>query len=107
MSVIRIKKKRTPYVTLDTTALNDPRLSFRAKGLHAYLLSKPDDWQVYIAHLEEESPREGKDAIRGAIKELEAAGAAGSGGSAAMLSPLLLASCARCEMAFGRTIRRG
>lgn len=73
MSVIRIKKKRTPYVTLDTTALNDPRLSFRAKGLHAYLCSKPDDWQVQIAHLERES-QEGRDAIRKALQELEAAG---------------------------------
>jgi hypothetical protein len=74
MSVIRIKKARTPYVTLNTTALNDARLSFRAKGLHTYLMSKPDDWQVYIAQLEKESPREGREAVSGALKELETAG---------------------------------
>ena len=74
MSVIRIKKRSTPYVTLNTTALNDARLSFRAKGLHTYLMSKPDDWRVYIVQLEKESPKEGREAIAGALKELEAAG---------------------------------
>lgn len=74
MSVIRIKKRSTPYVTLNTTALNDACLSFRAKGLHTYLMSKPDNWKVYIAHLEHESPKEGRDAIRSALKELEEAG---------------------------------
>jgi uncharacterized phage protein (TIGR02220 family) len=75
MSVIRIKKAhKKPYVILDTTALNDPRLSFRAKGLHTYLMAKPDDWQVYIEQLEKESPTEGRDAIRAAMNELADAG---------------------------------
>src|SRR5689334_5873806 len=75
MSVIRVKKaERKPYVILDTTALNDARLSFRAKGLHTYLMSKPDAWQVYIAQLEQSSPKEGREAIRSALKELEDAG---------------------------------
>ena len=75
MSVIRIKKAhKPPYVILDTTALNDVRLSFRAKGLHTYLMSKSDNWQVYIQQLEMQSPTEGRDAIRAALKELEDAG---------------------------------
>src|SRR5262245_9803857 len=75
MSVIRTRKaKHKPYVTVDTTALNDDRLSFRAKGLHTYLMSKPDDWQVYIDQLERTSPSEGRDAIRSALSELEHAG---------------------------------
>src|ERR1051325_69347 len=59
---------------LDITALTDVRLSFRAKGLHTYLMAKPDNWQVYIEQLEHQSPREGRDAIRSALKELEDAG---------------------------------
>jgi hypothetical protein len=74
MSVIRTRKRSTPYVTLHTNALNDARLSFRAKGLHTYLMSKPDDWKVYIEQLEKASPREGRDAIRSALKELADAG---------------------------------
>lgn len=75
MSVVRTKKSsKKPYVMLDTTALNDTRLSFRAKGLHTYLMSKPDGWQVYIDQLEKSSPLEGREAIRNAIGELQQAG---------------------------------
>ena len=74
MSIIRTKKSsHTPYVLLDTTAMNDARLSFRAKGLHAYLMSKPDGWQVHIKHLEHVS-KEGRDAISVALTELAQAG---------------------------------
>lgn len=71
---IRIRKREQPYVQIDKTMLNDKRISYRAKGLHAYLLSKPDSWVVHIKQLEKESPREGRDAIASAIKELEIAG---------------------------------
>ena len=75
MSVIRIKKARDkPFVILDTTALNDARLSFRAKGIHTYLMAKPDDWQIHIEQLEKQSPREARDAIRSALGELEMSG---------------------------------
>jgi hypothetical protein len=73
--VIRIKKARLkPYVILDTTALNDVRLSFRAKGLHTYLMAKPDDWDGSIETLSQESRNEGRKSIRSAIQELEEAG---------------------------------
>jgi hypothetical protein len=71
---IRVRKRECPYVQIDKTTLNDKRISFRAKGLHAYLLSKPDSWVVHISQLEKESPREGRDAIASALKELEMAG---------------------------------
>jgi uncharacterized phage protein (TIGR02220 family) len=75
MSIIRVKKaQRKPYVILDTTALNDARLSFRAKGLHTYLMAKPDDWQIFIQQLEHASAKDGRDAVRAALKELIDAG---------------------------------
>lgn len=75
MSVIRIKKARNkPYVILDTTALNDARLSFRAKGLHTYLMSKPDNWRINADHLAQQSPKEGREAINAAMRELRETG---------------------------------
>jgi hypothetical protein len=75
MSVIRIKKAhRKPYVILDTTALLDDRLSYRAKGLHSYLMTKPEDWQVHLDYLAQQSPTEGREAVRTALTELEDAG---------------------------------
>lgn len=32
------------FTQIQNEALEDPRLSWEAKGLHHYLLSKPDDW---------------------------------------------------------------
>lgn len=74
MSTFRIQKNReNPYVMLDKFSINDSGLSWKAKGLLAYLLSKPDDWIVkehdLVAHA-----TDGRDSVRAAIRELEAAG---------------------------------
>jgi hypothetical protein len=70
MSVFRIQKdKENPYVMLNKEFLNDARLAWKSKGLLAYLLSLPDDWQIY----EEEITKHSKDGIkstRAGIKEL-------------------------------------
>jgi hypothetical protein len=70
MSVFRVQKnKDNPYVMLNKEFLNDDRLSWKAKGLLAYLLSLPDDWQIY----EEEIAVHSKDGIkstRSGLKEL-------------------------------------
>ena len=50
MSVIRIKHKKD-YVCIHTGALEDPNLSFKAKGLWAYCMSKTDDWKFHVTHL--------------------------------------------------------
>jgi len=75
LSLIRTKKNaQTPYVMLDTTALNDSRLSFRAKGLHAYLMTRRQDGNVSLARLALVSPTEGQHAIEDALHELVQAG---------------------------------
>lgn len=53
--------------------VNNDVLSYRAKGIMAYLLSKPDDWTVYLSDIVKRS-KEGMTAIRTAVKELEDAG---------------------------------
>jgi hypothetical protein len=53
--------------------LNNPEISFRAKGLYAFINSKPQDWDFSVESIANQN-KEGKDAIRAAIKELEANG---------------------------------
>ncbi|OPX04933.1 DnaD domain-containing protein [Geobacillus sp. LEMMY01] len=69
MGVIRVQKNNN-YVVMNKTALHDPRLSWKAKGLHAYMLSMPDDWKFYDDELEKHA-KDGKDALKSAIKELK------------------------------------
>jgi len=53
--IVRISKsKYTPYVMLDKRLTENNELSYGARGMMAYLLSKPDNWQVRMADLENE-----------------------------------------------------
>lgn len=54
---------------MDTTALKDSKLSRKAKGLHSYLLSLPDDRKVYLSDLKNRS-KDGRDATTSGIDEL-------------------------------------
>jgi len=70
MAIIRvIKDSDNPYVMLNKTALNDNNLSFKAKGIFAYLMSKPDDWRCQVTDLQNNSV-DGRDAIRSGLREL-------------------------------------
>ncbi|WP_252582802.1 hypothetical protein [Legionella lytica] len=73
MTVLRIHKKQQNFVILDKTCLNDASLSWGAKGLHAYLISLPDDWKVQVSDLKERA-KNGRDAVRGFLCELEQVG---------------------------------
>lgn len=64
---------RKRYVTISKVGLEDTSLSWGARGIHAYLMSKPDNWQVSITHLVNQSP-DGRHAVRSAIEELKLAG---------------------------------
>jgi hypothetical protein len=56
MGIARIRKnKNNPYVQMDKRPLQDVNLSWKAKGILAYLLSLPDDWQIYISEIEKHS----------------------------------------------------
>ena len=70
MSVFRVKRHNSNFVMLHKGALENPRLSFKAKGLWAYCMSRPDNWEFKVAHLKKVS-KEGEDAIYSALKELE------------------------------------
>src|SRR5258707_13097107 len=42
--IIRASRKNQPYVMISRTTAQDSTLSWAARGVLAYLLSKPDDW---------------------------------------------------------------
>lgn len=72
MAVFRIEKTRD-YTVMANHHLKNRDLTLKAKGLMSVLLSLPDNWDYTLAGLSRIS-REGVDAIREAIKELERAG---------------------------------
>ena len=72
MAVMRVEKNRN-YTTMSNYHLQDERLSLKAIGLLSKILSLPDDWDYTVAGLAKKC-REGKDAVRSAIEELEKAG---------------------------------
>jgi len=71
-SIFRTEKKRG-FVRIDNATLQDNRLSFLARGILANLLSRPNDWEITQAALEL-AGKEGRDAISGAMRELQSLG---------------------------------
>lgn len=63
----------TGFTTLPNELLRDSKLSFKARGVLAMVLSQREDWIVYKGWLEKQGT-EGREAIQGAIEELTAAG---------------------------------
>lgn len=57
------------FVVLPNAAVNDPRLSFRARGLLAYMLARPPGWRYNAERLARETT-EGRDAVSVALREL-------------------------------------
>jgi len=57
------------YFSLRRATAQDTRLSFEARGMLIYLLSKPDDWQLQIADLMREGVL-GRNRVYRLIKEL-------------------------------------
>lgn len=76
MSILRKQLPRSNYTVLDNGLLRDRGLSWAARGMLAFLLSKPDGWEVREANLvnESDAPRQGLSAVRAILAELEGAG---------------------------------
>jgi hypothetical protein len=73
-TLLRIKKnKNNPYVMINKKAMSNINLSWKAKGILAYLLSLPDDWILYISELSKHATN-GKSSLYSGIKELSTNG---------------------------------
>ena len=73
MAIIRQKRKKR-FSIVDNKVIEDKRLSFKARGLLIYMLSKPDDWKFFTGELVKRSSKDGLSSIRTALKEIESAG---------------------------------
>lgn len=63
------QKRKSNYTIVPNEMLNDKRLSWKAKGMLAYLLSLPDTWEVYVAHIRTIST-DGNDSTASGLNEL-------------------------------------
>jgi len=69
-----VKAKHTSeFFQMNNESIQDPSLSWSAKGLLAYFMSLPEAWEVHLRDLFVRS-RDGRRATEAALKELEAAG---------------------------------
>jgi hypothetical protein len=65
-----IRQKRTQnYTVIPNEMLNNPSLSFKAKAILSYLLSKPDCWSVYLSQLAKASA-DGYESVVSGMNEL-------------------------------------
>jgi hypothetical protein len=71
-TIIRVAKDEN-YVTLNNTALRDKNLSWQAKGMHSFLMSNVDTWEIYLTDLKNRSSN-GRDATASILNELIKAG---------------------------------
>ena len=65
--------KAHPYVMIQRETLYDANLTLKAKGLLCFILSKPDDWQVYVRSIADEI-KEDKNTVARILNELIAEG---------------------------------
>lgn len=69
MGIIRVEKNRN-YSVINNTGLRDERLSWKAKGILAYILTLPDDWVFYREELATHA-KDGIDSLKSGMKELK------------------------------------
>lgn len=64
------QRRKDNFTILDNTCIRDCNLSWKAKGVHTYLMSLPDDWKIHISEIVNHSC-DGKAALYSAIQMLE------------------------------------
>ena len=69
---MKLSKANVPFTMVANEVLSRTDLSLKAKGLYAYLFSKPDDWDFAAERIATECKEERKAVMR-TLKELEVA----------------------------------
>jgi hypothetical protein len=72
-SIIITSKTADPFARVTKALLNDPNLSWQAKGIMAYLIGKPKNWKLRVKDLANRA-KNGETSIRSALKELRTQG---------------------------------
>ena len=70
---IKRAKRKSNFTMISNVGLKDEKLSFKAKGLLAYMLSLPDDWVFYETELVNHST-DGLASVKSGLKELQERG---------------------------------
>lgn len=68
--IIRRVRKEKAFAQISNELINNEQLSYKALGILTYILSKPDDWEVYNSDLIREGI-DGKESIRTGLLELK------------------------------------
>lgn len=64
-----VKDKDNRYVRLNVGAANDERLSYKAVGIHTYIMTKPDGWEANETDIARRHC-DGLASVRSGVKEL-------------------------------------
>lgn len=67
-NIVRVNKNNN-YTVMSNYHLRDDKLSWKAKGIHSYVLSLPDDWKIILTHLKTMAI-DGESSMRSGLKEL-------------------------------------
>ncbi|QPW49585.1 DnaD domain protein [Bacillus thuringiensis] len=69
MATFRVNKSKN-YTTINNTGLRDKRLTWKAKGILAYILTLPDDWVFYMEEIATHA-KDKLDSLKSGMKELK------------------------------------
>lgn len=64
------RRPNVPFAQIANDMLRDKRLSFKARGILAMVLSHAEEWDAQRDWIEEQSDRDGRDAVQSALNEL-------------------------------------
>ena len=68
--IIRSARPHQNFTVIHNELIDDTRLSWKARGLLVYLLSKPDHWRTTTAYLASQGA-DGIDSVKAGMRELE------------------------------------
>ncbi|MDP4180663.1 MAG: hypothetical protein Q8942_06195 [Bacillota bacterium] len=72
-TIVKVKKRVNPYTMIDSSIFLNNNISWKAKGLMGYFLSRPDDWKIHLKDLYRQST-DGYDSVKSGLKELKSHG---------------------------------
>jgi hypothetical protein len=72
--ILKVKRREHGFAIMTRSTLEDHALSFKARGIYAYLMSKPESWTVNMKDLQR--GKDGREAVQSGLKELQAVGLA-------------------------------
>lgn len=69
-TIYRVIKQSGEFAIIHKSALLDPRLSWKAKGIHTYMLAQKDDW-IFHRDVMLNFCSDGKDSLQSGLDELQ------------------------------------